>query len=110
MSRFVVAAALTMLLVALTPGVASAANNEKSSSSVAVASSTVVGPGAGFGHATGAQRVRLIQRKLIAEGFSPGPLDGLYGPLTTAAVMRFQRSRGLVPDGMVGPITRESAE
>ena len=110
MTRFVVAAALTMLLVALTPGVASAANNEKSSSSVAVPSSTVVGPGAGFGHATGAQRVRLIQRKLIAEGFSPGPLDGLYGPLTTAAVMRFQRSRGLVPDGMVGPITRKALD
>jgi peptidoglycan hydrolase-like protein with peptidoglycan-binding domain len=68
----------------------------------------VVGPGAGFGHATGAQRVRLIQRKLTAEGFSPGPLDGLYGPLTTAAVMRFQRSRGLAPDGMVGPITRKA--
>jgi peptidoglycan hydrolase-like protein with peptidoglycan-binding domain len=107
MSRFILAAALTVLVVALVPGVASAANR-KSSSSVAVASHTVVGPGAGFGHATGAPRVRLIQRKLRAEGFSPGRIDGLYGPLTTAAVARFQQSRRLVADGIVGPVTSKA--
>jgi peptidoglycan hydrolase-like protein with peptidoglycan-binding domain len=106
MSRSIWAAALTILVVALAPGVASAANNKKSSSSVAVASSRLVGPGDGFGLAGGAPRVRLIQRKLAAMGFAPGPIDGLYGPITTAAVARFQQSRGLVPDGIVGPITR----
>ena len=31
--------------------------------------------------------------------------DGIFGPLTEAAVIAFQREHGLVPDGIVGPIT-----
>jgi len=31
--------------------------------------------------------------------------DGIFGPLTQAAVITFQRMFGLVPDGVVGPIT-----
>ena len=46
-----------------------------------------------------------IQRRLSELGFSPGPLDGLTGPQTRAAVMEFQRANGLVVDGIVGPIT-----
>ena len=46
-----------------------------------------------------------IQRRLQALGFSPGPLDGIDGPQTRAAVTEFQRANGLTPDGIVGPIT-----
>lgn len=46
-----------------------------------------------------------LQKTLKALGFNPGPLDGLPGRLTTAAVIAFQRSKGLQPDGIVGPAT-----
>jgi hypothetical protein len=37
-----------------------------------------------------------------------GPVDGVVGRRTTAAVMRFQRRHGLTPDGVVGPATRRA--
>lgn len=50
---------------------------------------------------TGPDVVRL-QTLLLANGFNPGPIDGIFGPLTLQAVINFQVSRGLVPDGIVG--------
>ena len=32
-------------------------------------------------------------------------LDGVYGPKTEAAVVKFQTDKGLSPDGHVGPKT-----
>jgi len=49
--------------------------------------------------------VRALQHKLKAAGFNPGPIDGEFGPMTQAAVVAFQLSRGLVADGEVGPRT-----
>lgn len=49
--------------------------------------------------------VKLLQGKLKTAGFSPGLIDGNYGPATTAAVMAFQFSEELVPDGIAGPRT-----
>lgn len=31
--------------------------------------------------------------------------DGVYGPITTAAVKAFQQQNGLTPDGILGPVT-----
>lgn len=50
-------------------------------------------------------QVRIIQRALQATGYDPGPIDGIYGPRTTAAVRAFQRDHGLRVDGVVGPQT-----
>lgn len=40
-----------------------------------------------------------IQGALDALGLEPGPIDGIYGPLTTEGVRRYQRSVGLPPTG-----------
>ena len=46
-----------------------------------------------------------IQRRLTKIGFNPGPIDGIRGRKTVSAVKRFQESRGLIADGIVGPKT-----
>jgi len=52
--------------------------------------------------------VTLLQEKLQSLGFSPGKIDGDFGPGTEAAVIAFQRSEGLLADGIVGPTTQEA--
>lgn len=47
-----------------------------------------------------------LQRQLADRGFDPGPIDGVKGPRTTAAVKAFQRANGLKEDGIVGPKTQ----
>ena len=46
-----------------------------------------------------------LQRRLHALGLDPGPRDGVWGRRTIAALKAFQRTRGLVPDAVVGPKT-----
>ena len=61
--------------------------------------------GSGYNSPQGSPAVHVLQHRLVLAGDSPGPIDGLYGPLTRSAVIRFQASRGLVADGIVGPQT-----
>ena len=53
---------------------------------------------------TGPQ-VKALQRSLAHLGFSPGTIDGQYGPSTTQAVKNFQTAHGLTADGVCGPKT-----
>jgi peptidoglycan hydrolase-like protein with peptidoglycan-binding domain len=48
--------------------------------------------------------VKEIQTRLVAHGYQVAT-DGQFGPQTQAAVMRFQKNKGLTQDGIVGPIT-----
>ncbi|MEV6741838.1 peptidoglycan-binding protein [Streptomyces sp. NPDC051104] len=49
--------------------------------------------------------VAEAQCLLRRAGFSPGGIDGVYGPLTERAVKDLQKRAGLPPDGIVGPHT-----
>ncbi len=46
-----------------------------------------------------------VQTRLHELGFDPGPIDGIRGRRTIAAVRRLQESRGLACDGLIGPDT-----
>ena len=59
--------------------------------------------GAGYGSMAEAKRVRVLQRVLRKRGWAPGRVDGLFGPRTEAAVLRFQVATGLAADGVAGP-------
>jgi peptidoglycan hydrolase-like protein with peptidoglycan-binding domain len=49
--------------------------------------------------------VRCLQTTLNEAGFASGPVDGVFGSVTYRAAVAFQRSRGLIVDGVVGPQT-----
>jgi len=51
------------------------------------------------------EKIAEFQATLKLKGFGPLSQDGIYGPRTFAAVMDFQKARGLLPDGEVGPQT-----
>lgn len=44
-------------------------------------------------------RVAEMQSNLARLGYDPGPVDGLFGPRTSAAIREFQQDHGLTPDG-----------
>ncbi|MET3601059.1 TIGR02594 family protein [Martelella mangrovi] len=48
---------------------------------------------------------REVQTALAARGIDPGPVDGIRGPQTIAAIRKFQAANGLLVDGIVGPQT-----
>jgi peptidoglycan hydrolase-like protein with peptidoglycan-binding domain/DNA invertase Pin-like site-specific DNA recombinase len=72
------------------------------------AESPPLAPSAGYGEPAGSRQVRAVQRQLHALGQRPGPIDGLYGPRTQAAVERFQRSAGQTADGVLSRGTATS--
>lgn len=52
-----------------------------------------------------AGRNKTIQTALKRAGFYSGPINGKYGPMTTKAVKRFQKAKGISQTGTVGPKT-----
>jgi peptidoglycan L-alanyl-D-glutamate endopeptidase CwlK len=50
--------------------------------------------------------VKALQAALLERGFNPGRVDGEFGGGTQAAVLAFQRSEGLLADGIAGPRTQ----
>jgi peptidoglycan hydrolase-like protein with peptidoglycan-binding domain len=49
-----------------------------------------------------------LQRRLNDGGYNVGSSDGVFGSLTLAGVIAFQKAENLSPDGRVGPKTRRA--
>jgi peptidoglycan hydrolase-like protein with peptidoglycan-binding domain len=90
------------------PGVTQAGTAVAQAAEANQATQAPLALGSGYGRSGGSVRVRALQRRLRALGQQPGPIDGLYGPLTKAAVMRFQSSAALAIDGIAGPQTQRA--
>jgi murein DD-endopeptidase MepM/ murein hydrolase activator NlpD len=59
-------------------------------------------------HVSARSSVAALQVALKAVNLYGGVVDGIPGPLTRLAVLRFQRSKGLAADGVAGPQTRRA--
>jgi peptidoglycan hydrolase-like protein with peptidoglycan-binding domain len=94
-----------MLVAVAVVGLVALSAPAPAAASEAGRSGATLAQGAGFERPQGSERVRALQRRLRARGAAPGPIDGRFGPLTEAAVRRFQGARGLAVDGIVGART-----
>jgi peptidoglycan hydrolase-like protein with peptidoglycan-binding domain len=101
-SRAAVMACVGLLCV---PAMSVAAEPTDSSTEAADRAGALLALGDGYGQQQGDRRVRALQRRLRTLGQRPGPVDGRFGPVTEAAVVRLQRDSGLSVDGIVGPQT-----
>lgn len=54
--------------------------------------------------------VQFLQLGLDRAGFGPLKTDGLFGPATEAALLRFQRANRLAADGAAGPLTHRALQ
>ena len=93
--------ALVMLLA--TTGTCVASGADEPVRLAAMAEAAPLAEGMGYGATAEAQRVRVLQRTLRRLGWAPGRVDGLFGPRTEAAVLRFPAASGLAVDGAAGP-------
>jgi peptidoglycan hydrolase-like protein with peptidoglycan-binding domain/DNA invertase Pin-like site-specific DNA recombinase len=99
-----VALACTLVLAGLPVTSIAAAQNAEKAGNVDD-SQVLLARGAGYDGSATAQKVRALQQKLRRLGWRPGPVDGLFGPRTEDAVVRFQTAAGLAADGIHGPGT-----
>lgn len=53
----------------------------------------------------GHNSVHDAQQALKDKGFDPGPVDGIMGPRTQAAIRSYQEKNNLAADGRLGPQT-----
>src|SRR5829696_465282 len=80
------AAALVLLCL---PGTTALGGSSARAAEAATADVAVLAIGTGYTQPQGSTRVRALQRRMRALGLRPGPVDGLFGPRTTAAVESF---------------------
>ncbi|MGB7439950.1 MAG: peptidoglycan-binding protein [Coleofasciculaceae cyanobacterium] len=72
---------------------------------IALATVAIANPAYALRKGNRGSQVTSLQNNLRAAGHYSGPVTGYYGSLTTAAIVRFQQAKGLIPDGVAGPNT-----
>ena len=72
---------------------------------LAAGGSAVAAPTTVVAYGTSGSTVVDLQVILDALGHSPGPMDGIFGPMTANAVIRFQAASGLSAGGVVDQAT-----
>ena len=55
----------------------------------------------------GSEQVKSVQKALQDKGMDPGPIDGVMGPKTMAALKAFQKDQKLTESGRLDDQTRE---
>lgn len=78
----------------------------KASPNVVVAPVATVAPSAPAAINRSRDYIKWVQLSLDAVAGERLSADGQQGPLTTAAIKRFQQAKGLSADGVVGPVTQ----
>ena len=63
--------------------------------------------GTGMNGGADAEQVKSVQKALQGKGMDPGPVDGVIGPKTMAALKAFQKDQKLPESGRLDDQTRE---
>jgi peptidoglycan hydrolase-like protein with peptidoglycan-binding domain len=61
----------------------------------------------GMNGGAGSEQVKAVQKALQDKGMDPGPIDGIMGPKTMAALKAFQKDQKLTESGRLDDQTRE---
>jgi peptidoglycan hydrolase-like protein with peptidoglycan-binding domain/DNA invertase Pin-like site-specific DNA recombinase len=99
-----------MVFLLVLPGTSAAGGEPRGRGTEISTGDVLLARGAGYADPSTSPKVRTMQRALWKLGWQPGPVDGLFGPRTEAAVMRIQRATALAPDGIFGPRTARALE
>jgi peptidoglycan hydrolase-like protein with peptidoglycan-binding domain len=94
--RLSLLAGAVLVIAVAAPGCSSSSHPSSTSSS---ASSTT--------NAAATASNKALQQGLANLGCYAGPIDGIVGPSTVAAIKNFQRAVGLTPDGVYGAKTQQ---
>src|SRR5215475_5866862 len=62
----------------------------------------------GKGNVVSKAKVREVQSALKKEGFDPGPIDGMMGPMTINALRNYQSQMGMQVTGTINAETEKS--
>jgi len=85
-----------------TPGTGSGTTKTKPAPSMGQSGTTSPGSGG-----ADSEQVKSVQKALQGKGMDPGPIDGVMGPKTMAALKAFQKDQKLTESGRLDDQTRE---